>query len=197
MADKRVIAGNRPNRAACSRLQRVSDRSDPGDAAGSRTCGIRDASVESRRMNDGWSIQALLRRSPRIGAAPCRRSRSPLPPDCSARKWTGALEARLRRAPLEQFLLTGSLKRAGAGAAQTTDNLTRATVFIVEAGLQAYCNEKDQGLATAQLAIVGHIACLVCRAAAAVIQEPATWRVPALVSTTLVESVDRLKCRSH
>jgi hypothetical protein len=108
------------------------------------------------------------------------------PSDATARKWTGALEARLRRAPLEQFLRTGSLKLAGAGAAQTTDNLTRATVFIVEAGLQAYCKEKDQGLATAQLAVVGHFACLVCRAAAAVIQEPATWRVPALVSTTLL-----------
>jgi hypothetical protein len=110
------------------------------------------------------------------------------PSDATARKWTGALEARLRRAPLEQFLRTGSLKLAGTGAAQTTDNLTRATVFIVEAGLQAYCKEKDQGLATAQLAIVGHFACLVCRAAAAVIQEPATWRVPALVSTTLLLS---------
>ena len=81
------------------------------------------------------------------------------PSNETARKWTGALEARLRRAPLEEFLLTGSLKLAGAGAAQTTDNFTRATVFIVEAGLQAYCNEKDQGWATAQLAIVGHIAC--------------------------------------
>ena len=110
------------------------------------------------------------------------------PGDATARKWTGALEARLRRAPLEQFLLTGSLKLAGAGAAQTTDNLTRATVFIVEAGLQAYCKKNDDGLATAQLAIVGDFACIVCRAAAAVIQEPATWRVPALVSTTLLLS---------
>jgi hypothetical protein len=110
------------------------------------------------------------------------------PSDATASKWTGALEARLRRAPLERFLLTGSLKLAGAGAAQTTDNLTRATVFIVEAGLQAYCKEKDEGLATAQVAIVGHFACLVCRAAAAAIQEPAAWRVPALVSTTLLLS---------
>lgn len=110
------------------------------------------------------------------------------PSDATARRWTGALEARLRRAPLEQFLLTGSLKLAGAGAAQTTDNLTRATMFIVEAGLQAYCKEKDRELATAQLAIVGHFACLVCRAAAAAIQEPQTWRVPALVSTTLLLS---------
>jgi hypothetical protein len=110
------------------------------------------------------------------------------PSDATARKWTGALEGRLRRAPLEQFLLTASLKLAGAGAAQTTDNLTRATVFIVEAGLQAYCKEKNQGLASAQLAIVGHFACLVCRAAAAAIQEPAAWRVAALVSTTLLLS---------
>ena len=110
------------------------------------------------------------------------------PSEATARKWTGALEARLRRAPLENFLLSGSLEVAKAGAAQASDNLTRATVFIVEAGLKAYLKDKDYGLAAEQLAIVGHSACIVCRAAAAAIQEPAKWRVPALVSTAMLLS---------
>jgi hypothetical protein len=110
------------------------------------------------------------------------------PGEPTARKWTGALEARLRRGPLEQFLLSSSLKVAKAGAAQASDNMTRATVFIVQAGLQAYFKERDHGLSSAQLAAVGHCACLVSRAASAAIREPATWRVPALVSTALLLS---------
>lgn len=110
------------------------------------------------------------------------------PNEATARKWAGALESRLRRAPLEQFLVSRSLSFAKAGASQASDNLTRATVFIVESGLQAYFKERDHGLATAQHAVVGHCACLVSRAAAAAIREPATWRIPALVSTALLLS---------
>ena len=43
-------------------------------------------------------------------------------------------------------------------------------------------------MATSQLAIVGHCACVVSRAAAAAIREPTTWRIPALVSTALLLS---------
>lgn len=110
------------------------------------------------------------------------------PNEATSRKWTGALESRLRRAPLERFLVSGYLSIAKAGAAQASDNLTRATVFIVESGLRAYFKERDHGLATAQHAVVGHCACLVSRAAAAAIREPATWRIPALVSTALLLS---------
>jgi hypothetical protein len=111
-----------------------------------------------------------------------------LPNEATARKWAGALEARLRRAPLEQFLVSRSLKPAKVGAAQASDNLTRATVFFVQSGLQAYFKERDHGMATSQVAVVGHCACIVSRAAAVAIREPATWRIPALVSTALLLS---------
>jgi hypothetical protein len=110
------------------------------------------------------------------------------PNKATARKWEGALESRLRRAPLEQFLVSRSLKLAKGGAAQTSDNLTRATVFFVESGLQTYFKGKDHGMATSQVAIVGHCACIISRAAAAAIREPTTWRIPALVSTALLLS---------
>jgi hypothetical protein len=110
------------------------------------------------------------------------------PNEATARKWAGALESRLRRAPLEQFLVSRSLKLAKVGAAQASDNLTRATVFIVESGVQAYFKERDHGMASSQLAVVGHCACIVSRAAAAAIREPTTWRIPALVSTALLLS---------
>jgi hypothetical protein len=110
------------------------------------------------------------------------------PNEATARKWAGALETRLRRAPLEQFLVSRALKLAKVGAAQASDNLTRATVFFVESGLQTYFKRRDHGMATSQVAIVGHCACIVSRAAAAAIREPTTWRIPALVSAALLLS---------
>jgi hypothetical protein len=87
---------------------------------------------------------------------------------------------------LEQFLISRSLKLAKVGAAQASDNLTRATVFIVESGLQTYFKERDHGMATSQLPVVGHCACIVSRAAAAAIRQPTMWRIPALISTALL-----------
>jgi hypothetical protein len=89
---------------------------------------------------------------------------------------------------LEQFLVSRSLKLAKAGTAQASDNLTRATVFIVNSGVDAYFKGRAHGMATSQRAVVGHCACIVSRAAAAAIREPTTWRIPALVSTALLLS---------
>src|ERR1700730_16900765 len=55
-------------------------------------------------------------------------------------------------------------------------------------GLQTYFKRRDHGMATSQVAIVGHCACIVSRAAAAAIREPTTWRIPALVSAALLLS---------
>lgn len=100
-----------------------------------------------------------------------------------ARRWDGALQARLRRAPLEAFLRARSLAPAPAGVAQDSDNLVRATVFIVEAGLSLYFADRVEGLAFRQRAVVGHVACLVSRALAELISQPGVWRIVALVST--------------
>lgn len=105
------------------------------------------------------------------------------PSEVVARHWDGALRARLRRAPLETFLRARSLVPAPAGVAQDSDNMVRATVLIVEAGLSLYFADRVEGLAYRQRAIVGHVACLVSRALAELISRPDAWRVVALVST--------------
>lgn len=101
-----------------------------------------------------------------------------------ARRWDGALQARLRRAPLEAFLRGGSLVPAPAGASRDTDNLVRATVLIVEAGLELYCRHREEGLASNQRAVVAHVACLVSLALAQQISQPDAWRIVAQVSAT-------------
>jgi hypothetical protein len=98
-------------------------------------------------------------------------------------RWDGALKARLRRAPLEMFLRGRSLVPAPAGASQDTDNLVRATVVIVEAGLSLYCVNKKEGLPSSQRPVVGHLASLVGLALAQQISESDAWRNVALVST--------------
>jgi hypothetical protein len=101
-----------------------------------------------------------------------------------ASRWDGALQARLRRAPLEAFLRSRSLSLAPAGASQDSDNLTRATVFIVEAGLKLRSIQAEHILGHRRQTAVGLSACLVSLALAQQISQPEAWRVSALVSTT-------------
>jgi hypothetical protein len=105
------------------------------------------------------------------------------PGEAAARRWDGALQARLRRASLEAFLRARSLVPAPPGVAQDTDNLVRATVLIVEAGLSLYFGERIEGLAFRQRAIVGHVACLVSRGLAEQFSQAGAWRIIALLST--------------
>jgi hypothetical protein len=64
--------------------------------------------------------------------------------------------------------------------AQDSDDLVRATVLIVEAGIALYAD--PEALAFRQCAAVGHVACLVSRALAEQIAQPDAWRIVALVS---------------
>ena len=47
------------------------------------------------------------------------------PSEAVARRWDGALEARLRRAPLEAFLRARAIVAAPAGVAQDSDAIWR------------------------------------------------------------------------
>jgi hypothetical protein len=100
-----------------------------------------------------------------------------------ARRWEGALQARLRRAPLERFLSGRGIVPAPRGISQDSDDLVRATVLIVEAALALHVVDREKGLVFGQRAVVGHVACLVSRALAEQIAQPDAWRVVALVST--------------
>jgi hypothetical protein len=104
------------------------------------------------------------------------------PTKAVARRWDGALQARLQRAPLERFLRARGIVPAPRGISQDSDDLARATVLIVEAGLALHFVGRDEGLAFGQRAVVGHVACLVSRALAEQIAQPDAWRIVALVS---------------
>jgi hypothetical protein len=99
-----------------------------------------------------------------------------------ARRWNGALEARLRRAPLEAFLRGRRLSEASSGTSRDTDNLTRGTTCIVDAGIALYFND-ETSLAFSQRPVVANMACLVSLALAQQIAEPDLWRTSALVSS--------------
>jgi hypothetical protein len=103
------------------------------------------------------------------------------PSKAVACRWDGALQARLRRAPLEAFLRARGIVPAARGVAQDSDDLVRATVLIVETGVALYADH-EEALAFRQRAAVGHVACLVSRALAEQIARPDAWRIAALVS---------------
>jgi hypothetical protein len=105
------------------------------------------------------------------------------PSEAVARRWDGALKARLSRSPLEKFLRERSIATAPAGIAQDSDNLARATVSIVAAGLSGYFATRTGDLTVRHQQITGHIACLVSCSLAGLILQPAAWRIAALVST--------------
>jgi hypothetical protein len=106
------------------------------------------------------------------------------PKEAIARRWNGALRARMQRIPLEEFLKSRLLPIAPPGASQDSDNLVRATVCVVESGLGTYFHDRTRELALRQQALVGHLACLASRATSQVILQPEAWRVVALISIT-------------
>jgi hypothetical protein len=105
------------------------------------------------------------------------------PSKAVARRWNGALQARLRRAPLEVFLRARSVAPAPPGASQDSANLVRATVLIVEEGIALYCADRESGVSPRQRPVVGHVSCLVSLALAQQISRPDAWRTVALLST--------------
>lgn len=105
------------------------------------------------------------------------------PSEAIARRWDGALQARLRRAPLENFLKRRGIAPAPSGIAQDSDNLVRATVSLVETEIARYFEARDEILTFSHRALVGHVACLVNRELAELILQPEAWRIAALVST--------------
>jgi|SRR5580692_1261618 hypothetical protein len=109
-----------------------------------------------------------------------------IPSAAIARHWNGALPARLRRAPLEQFLRARELNVSSAGASRDSDNVARAALFLLEAGVTLYFQDAEDPPAERQHAALGFAACSISHALAALIEEPASWRIAALISTAQV-----------
>ena len=105
------------------------------------------------------------------------------PDERIAQLWNGALEASLRRAPLEAFLRSHALKVASRGPARDTDNISRAALLVLRMAME----RRDAGaraLSLAQCVFLGQLNGRVCESLAALIEEPRCGRVAALVSTT-------------
>jgi hypothetical protein len=102
-----------------------------------------------------------------------------------ALRWNGALQARLRRAPLETFLKSRGQKCVLTGPTQITDNLASATIYFVDRGLTAYNEERGPFPASRHL-VVGLIACAVSRGLSSLILEPASWRIAGLIGAARI-----------
>jgi hypothetical protein len=97
------------------------------------------------------------------------------------RRWAGALQASMQRAPLERFLRSRGLPVAARGPAQDSDNIARTCVYVLEKGIGFYFRDGAAALSGSQMPIIGQVACKVCFNLAMLIAEPQAWRVPALV----------------
>jgi hypothetical protein len=105
------------------------------------------------------------------------------PDERIAQLWNGALEASVRRAPLESFLRSHALKVASRGPARDTDNIARAALLVLRPAMERL-DAGARSLSSAQCVFLGQLNCCVCESLAALIEEPRCWRVAALVSTT-------------
>jgi len=110
------------------------------------------------------------------------------PSDKIAARWAGALEARLKLAPLENFLRSRSQKWVLTGDARVSDNLASGTIYIVDGALNAFMLESRGTLTISQHPVVGQMACAVGHGLATLIKDPNAWRIAALVATARVLS---------
>jgi hypothetical protein len=109
-----------------------------------------------------------------------------IPNEKVAARWNGALETRLRHAPLESFLRARGRKWVLSGEARVSDNLACATLYFVEQALIA-CTPDGNGLLDAtHHAAVGQAACAVSHGLALLIQEANSWRIAALIGTARI-----------
>jgi hypothetical protein len=98
-----------------------------------------------------------------------------------SRRWYGALERRLRQSPLDAFLTMHQMTPAPSGPARVSDNLSLATIFLVESiscGLDTTVVPEDS--------FEGALACAVSHGLAATIGEISEWRGAALASASHV-----------
>jgi hypothetical protein len=113
-------------------------------------------------------------------------------------RWNGALQSRLRQAPLEQFLRSRGLKWMTTGETRITDNLASATIYFVGEAINACAEQSPLVLAPLVHPVVGQSACVVSSALALLIHEPNYWRTGSLVATArLLEKFIGLSAAAH
>jgi hypothetical protein len=95
-----------------------------------------------------------------------------------AARWNGALEMRLRHAPLEAFLRSRGRKWVAAGEARISDNIASATIFLVESALAL----RQEAPEKAHHRVVARLGCAVSMGLCSQIREPTAWRIGALIA---------------
>jgi hypothetical protein len=109
-----------------------------------------------------------------------------IPNEKVAARWNGALQKRLRHAPLESFLRSKGRKWVQSSESRISDNLACATIYFVDQALNA-CTPDGNGLLDANHhAAVGQAACAVSHGLALLIQEANSWRIAALIGTARI-----------
>jgi hypothetical protein len=109
-----------------------------------------------------------------------------IPNEKVSARWNGALETRLRHAPLELFLRSKGRKWVLSGESRVTDNLACATIYFVDQALNE-CTPDGNGLLDAtHHAAVGQAACAVSHGLGLLIQEANSWRIAALIGTARI-----------
>jgi hypothetical protein len=103
-----------------------------------------------------------------------------------AARWNGALQARLRQAPLEIFLRSRGQKWVLSGDTRITDNLACGTLYLLDGALNAFMVDCGGTLSNSQHTVVGQIVCAVSHGLSTLIRESNSWRIAALVATTRV-----------
>ena len=98
------------------------------------------------------------------------------------KRWRGALSRRLRQAPLEALLRALQLPVAQAGTSRVTDNLSCATVHLVETAIGG--GSDLFVFNRLREAAAGPLACAVSQGLADGIDESESWRIAAMISTT-------------
>lgn len=102
-----------------------------------------------------------------------------IPNEKVAARWNGALETRLRLAPLESFLRSRDRK----WVVNVSDNLACATIYFIDRALNACIPDGNGLLDATHHAAVGQAACAVSHGLALLIQETNSWRIAALIGT--------------
>lgn len=97
-----------------------------------------------------------------------------MPPKEISAKWNGALQTRLRRAPLEEFLRRHDRR---IGSTQPTDNLAGAALLFFERADQL----AGESLAVRAPETAALMFAALIRKLAIPIHEPESWRIAALV----------------
>jgi hypothetical protein len=104
-------------------------------------------------------------------------------------RWHGALQTSIRQAPLELFLRTRALEVTSQTSSRHSDNVARATLYFLRAGVDEYCSNSNHVFDADHYSFIGRIACSISKTLANLIEQPTCSRAAALRSVAQLLSL--------